>query len=318
MLNESRAGKPAISGSISRLEIVACIRYTKAMNPGTRRGFSIDIFLPDGTPDGLKIVEKSNWTGKGVVCPRSLFGDAKKRSEFQKTGIYVLLGPGAESGLPIAYIGEGDPLRPRLEQHAAKKDFWTTAVLFLSKDENLNKAHVQYLEARLVQLAREAKRCELENGNEPQRPSLSEADVAEVEGFLDEMLLCFPVLGVSIFEKPAHPTPNALQLFIKVKGLNATGYESPQGFVVRAQSAAVTSETPSCAPYLCELRHALHAKGILLRKGDALTFTQDYAFDSPSMAAGVVRGANSNGRVEWKTKQGVSLKEIQEQSTGSD
>src|SRR5207249_1816380 len=100
------------------------------------------------------------------------------------------------------YIGEGDPARPRLETHNARRDFWTSLVLFTSKDENLNKAHVQYLESRLVALARDAKRCVLENSNTPQLPSLSEADAAELEAFLDEMLLIFPVLGVVAFEQP--------------------------------------------------------------------------------------------------------------------
>lgn len=254
------------------------------MSKTERRGFSIRIFLPDGSPDGLKIVEKSNWTGKGVVCPRALFGDAKKRAEFQKTGVYLLLGPVTESGLPQAYIGEGDPLRPRLEQHAAKKDFWTTAILFLSKDENLNKAHVQHLESRLLLVARDAKRCELENGNEPQLPSLSESDVAEVEGFLDEMLLCFPVLGVSIFERPAKPTSAVVTLFLEGRGIAARGYESAQGFVVLAGSESAELETPSFHPYLRELRMNLAKSGILKLTNGKLVLSQDYLFSSPSNA----------------------------------
>src|SRR5688500_5590555 len=108
------------------------------------KGFSIRIFLPEGAPDGLRIIEKSNWSGRGVVCPRPLLPTAKARPEFGKAGAYVLIGPSEGSDVPRIYIGEGDPVRPRLEQHFAKKDFWTTAVFFTSKDDNLNKAHVQY------------------------------------------------------------------------------------------------------------------------------------------------------------------------------
>ena len=93
------------------------------MSKTERRGFSIRIFLADGSPDGLKIVEKSNWTGKGVVWPRALFGDAKKRAEFQKTGVDLLLGSGTESGLPQAYLGEGDPLRAAPRTIRGKKGF---------------------------------------------------------------------------------------------------------------------------------------------------------------------------------------------------
>ena len=121
--------------------------------PG-RRSAVIHIFLadglPDGLPDGLREVEKLGWTGHALVCPRSRFPEAKAQDEFDRTGVYVLLGPSEEGDLPAVYIGEGDPTRYRLEQHYREKDFWTSLIVFTSKDKNLNKAHVQYLESRLV------------------------------------------------------------------------------------------------------------------------------------------------------------------------
>jgi hypothetical protein len=96
------------------------------MAASPRRGFCLHLFLPDGTSDGLRIVEKSNWTGRGVVCPRSQFREAKGRPDFNKTGVYVLRGPSEEGDLPTVYIGEGDPALPRLERHFATKDFWTS------------------------------------------------------------------------------------------------------------------------------------------------------------------------------------------------
>ena len=143
--------------------------------------YSIRIFLPDGVRDGLRLVEKSNWSGLGIVCPRSLLGESKSRAEFLRTGVYVLVGESETSGLPTVYVGESDSIRPRLEQHASKKDFWTAVTFFVSKDDNLNRAHVQYLESRLVGLASEAKRCVLDNGNVPAPPSLSEADRADAD-----------------------------------------------------------------------------------------------------------------------------------------
>jgi hypothetical protein len=115
---------------------------------GGQRGCSIRIFLVDGTLDGVRTPDKSNWTGRGIVCPRSRFPEAKSRAEFNRTGVYFLVGPPtAAADLLTLYIGECDPLRPRLEQHYAKKDFWTHVIAFISKDEALNKAHVQYIEA---------------------------------------------------------------------------------------------------------------------------------------------------------------------------
>lgn len=282
------------------------------MASSPRRGFKLTIFLADGTPDGLRIVEKSNWTGRGIVCPRSAFPNARSRDDFGRAGVYVLVGPPSETSLPQIYIGEGDPVRPRIESHAAKKDFWTTVIFFTSKDENLNKAHVQYLESRLVQLAAEAKRCELENENIPQAPSLSEADVAEVDGFLDEMLLCFPVIGISAFEKPRQITPQSVRLRIGSKGISAQGYETGQGLVVLRGSEAALNQLPSIHPYMAELRKVLLTNGILKPDGQKLVFVQDYAFNSPSTAAGVIMGRPANGRIEWTTADGVTLKKLQE------
>lgn len=281
------------------------------------RPYSIKIFLPGGDPDGLRTIEKSNWSGSGIVVPRSLFGDAKQRKELARTGVYVLVGPPEESGLTRIYVGEGDPIRPRLESHAAKKDFWTACIAFTSKDENLNKAHVQHLEARLIGLAAQAKRCALDNGNLPQAPSLSEADAADAEGFLAEMLLCFPLLGLNVFWPAAATERSGADLVLRAKGVEARGLETAQGFVVRAGSQAVTAEVASIHGYLSEIRGSLVENGVLRAEGERYVFTQDYLFPSPSTAAGVVLGRSANGRLEWQTKDGRTLKAIQEGEAAS-
>jgi hypothetical protein len=276
------------------------------------RPYSIKIFLPQGDPDGLRTIEKSNWSGAGIVIPRSLMSEARSRRELQRTGVYVLMGPAEESSLPRVYIGEGDPIRPRLEMHASKKDFWTWCIAFTSKDENLNKAHVQYLESSLLSLAADAKRCVLDNGNSPALPSMSEADQADAEGFLAEALLCFPVLGVNVFAKPEKQRTVGATYFVSSKGIRASGAEVPEGFVVYAGSTAVASETNTLHDYMREIRKSLEKNGVLRRDGEVFRFTQDYVFGSPSTAAGVVQGRAANGRTDWKTKDGVTLKAIQE------
>jgi hypothetical protein len=281
--------------------------------PRLQSSFSLRIFVPGGELEGVRIVEKSNWNGSGLVCPRSVFVKAKSRGEFGKTGVYVLSGPGVGRDFPHIYIGEGDPTRPRIEQHYGKKDFWTTVFLFTSKDAYLNKAHIQFLEARLIALAAEAKRCELENGNQPALPSMSEADRAEAEGFLSEMLVCFPVLGLGVFEKPPEGQPGRRVLFLKGKGIEAQGYESSEGFVVLANSQAVKETVPSIHRFMADMRESFVKSGLLQNQGTSYHFTQDYEFDSPSTAAGVILGRSANGRLEWKDPNGRSLKELQEQ-----
>lgn len=280
------------------------------------RAFSVRLFLPGGDPDGVKTVEKSNWSGAGLVIPRPLFSETRGRAELQRAGVYILLGPDEGSQLPRVYVGEGDPIGPRLDQHAKNKDFWTQAIAFTSKDQNLNKAHVQYLEARLIALARAAKRCTLDNLNTPQAPSLSEADTAEAEGFLADVLLCLPVLGYSVFESAPVPATSTPQYFLTSKGIKATGFEAATGFVVRAGALAVCPEVPSIHAYLTDLRRELLEKGVLVQEGEYYRLTQDYAFNSPSTAAGVLLGRSSNGRVEWKMKDGRTLKSAQEEGLG--
>jgi hypothetical protein len=282
------------------------------VTPTKPKPFTLRIFLPDGTPDGLRIIEKSNWSGRGIVCPRALLPDVRDRAEFGKTGVYLLLGPSDAGDLPRAYIGHADPLGKRLDQHDKQKEFWTTVIFFTSKDENLNKAHVEHLEARLVKLAREARRCELENGNQPSPPSLSEMDLAEVEGFLDEVLLCFPVLGVTLFNQPHRAATRSDVLHLSGRGIEAQGYESAEGFVVLAGSRAVTEATPTLHGYMVEMRRQFLEVGVLAPEpgGNTLRLAQDYVFASPSTAAGVLLGRNENGYTGWKDTAGRTLREL--------
>jgi hypothetical protein len=288
--------------------------------PAGAAGASIRIFLVDGTPDGLRLVEKSNWTGLGIVCPRSEYAQARQRAEFSRPGIYVLVGPG-ETALPQIYVGEAEELRARLDNHQQNKDFWTRLVAFTSKDGNINKAHVRYLESRLVALAHAAKRAEVGNGNAPTLPALSEPDTADVENFLREMLLIFPILEVTAFQLSASTRvvgtvetgPGATRAVLQLAGPStaATGRDTAEGFVVSAGSHGRLQEVPSIHEWLRNIRMSLMSQGILVADGDRLVLTQDYAFDSPSSAAGVLLGRAANGRKEWKDSRGNSLKQLQ-------
>lgn len=283
------------------------------------RPFSIKLFVPDGDPDGLRLVEKSNWTGIGVVFNRTNYKQAAARPEFARTGVYVLVGTGEDSALPTVYIGEGDPVKDRLAQHYGKKDFWDWAVFFVTKDESLNKAHVKHLEARLLGLAQAAKQCKLDNTQASQEPSLSESERADVESFLQDMLSIFPLLGLGIFEKTeSKPAAGSKDLLVlKAKGIKATGYEDPKGFVVCQGSQVVRDEVPSIHHYMTVLRKDLLEQGVIAEHDGGLHLTQDHVFASPSTAAGVILGRTANGRVEWKTAQGKTLKDIQADAAGT-
>ena len=165
-------------------------------------GTSINIFLPDGNPEGVRLVFKSHWTGIAVASPRSRYSEARvDRTELRKPGVYLLVGPSEDAMYEARiYVGEGEDPRSRIDNHHANKDFWNRLVVFTSFGQALNKATIRYLEARLLQLAAAAGRAELDNGNAPALPPLSEPDVADAESFLTDMLVIYPTLGITVFE----------------------------------------------------------------------------------------------------------------------
>ena len=166
--------------------------------------YTIRIFVPDGNPESVKVVDLLNWTGVGVAFPRSEWPAIKHRPEFDCSGVYIL--SGAEEGvtdeLPTIYVGQGDEIRQRFEKHFKEKTFWDWGYAFVSRSNALNRAHITWLESALVKQATAAKRCHLNNKTEPRRPRLSETDEADTRWFLREVLRILPVLGVRVFEKP--------------------------------------------------------------------------------------------------------------------
>ncbi len=281
--------------------------------PDQQRPYSIRVFVPDGDPDGLRLVERSNWTGVGVVFKRTGYKGAVSRPEFDRTGIYVLVGSSEESTLPTIYVGEGDPVRRRLDQHYSKKEFWDWAVFFVTKDSSLNKAHVKYLESRLLELAKAAKQSKLDNSSSSLLPTLSEVETADIDSFLQDMLSIFPLLNLNVFEK-ADSGSNSKRgetLYINAKGIRASGYEDAKGFVVMAGSEMSSAETQSIPRHISTLRKDLIEQGVVQVQGDQSRFAEDYVFSSPSTAAGVILGRSTNGREDWKTAEGVTLKQLQ-------
>jgi hypothetical protein len=280
--------------------------------------FSIRIYLADGTADGIRVVEKPGWTGCAVICPRTRFAGVRERREFGKPGVYLLLGDAmGDQQQQEVYIGEGDPIANRLLQHFREKDFWSTVAFFTSRDENLHKAHLQFLESRLIRLAQDANRCHLANANTPEEPSLSEIDQADMRSFLGQLLLVLNVVGIGIFQRPTAATFATTIYNTEAKGLHAEGYETDDGFVVRAGSQSPIEEVPTCPPAIRAARAELRQQKIFRQQGDSLVLTRDYLFSSPSQAAAVILARSANRRIEWKTKDGRTLKAVQEEPLGN-
>jgi hypothetical protein len=140
-----------------------------------------------------------NWTGLGIAFPRSKWPEVRQRAEFIRAGVYILVGY-QEDDLPTIYIGQADGVRNRIEAHFQNKEFWDWGIIFVSNSGGLNRAHVTWLEYALVSRATATGRCRLDNGNAPQEPGLTEAEKADTQAFLKEILQILPLVGFRISE----------------------------------------------------------------------------------------------------------------------
>ena len=276
---------------------------------------TIKLFLLFGDPKRLRTAELSNWSGKAIAAPRSDLESFITREELQKPGIYFLLGVDPLHGNPKAYIGEGEVVSDRIKQHKSK-DFWNSAIVFVSKDSNLTKSHIKYLEGRLIETARTIGRFKLENAQKS-GATLPESDQSDMEAFLDRLQQLFPVLGSDLLTPVKIDGTNLdlPQFLCKMKGAEAKGDITPNGFVVYKGSTAVLEERKSSSKngsWVFDLRKRLKQEKGLIKKGQYLSFAKDSEFSSPSAAAAVIVGGNAPGPVMWKDKSGKTLKELEE------
>ena len=284
-----------------------------------RRGQTVKLFLVDGSAGGIVTAEIGNWTGHAVIAPRGRLVDVLRRDEAARTGVYFLLGEvGDLSERRPVYIGESDNVGERIKQHARddKKDFFERFCFFTSKDQNLTKAHVRYLESRLTEVAREADRAQLVNGTAPNGGVLPESDRSDMEYYLDQLRIIMPVLGYDFLRsapkrKVADAAPVAqsetvrLTLTDRKAGVIATAIESDGDFVVAEGSTARSSATASFSTHAkttAALRERLIADGTLAPTDQPalMRFTRDFAFNSPSAASSVILARSDNGLLSWK------------------
>lgn len=287
------------------------------------QGRGIRLFLVDGSPNGLITAEIMNWTGHALTGPRTKLTELVQRPECGRTGIYFLVGTDPDNALrPLVYIGESDDVAKRLRQHhrpeaQGGKDFWERVCLITSKDQNLTKAHVKYLESQLLALAKQSGRCGLLNGTAHDYTILPESDQADMAFFMEQVRIILPVLGFDFLRerqklsKPANPsfeqTPvEAITFTLEIPkyGITAEAREVDGEFVVLEGSKA-RDKWVSGSSYTSyrPLYEQLTEDGVLVADANGMVrFSQDQAFSSPSAAAAVVSGRPANGRTVWFEK----------------
>lgn len=295
------------------------------------------MFLLDGSPDGRVACELFNWTGKAYKIPRHLLRASAEREDLYRAGVYFLFGRDeATNEIAIAYVGEAEEIYPRLQQHQ-DREFWNEALVFVSKDENLNKAHIKFLEHTIHQAAVAAGRYRLENGNIPNRPAISEAEMSVMSEYFDSLRLLTGALGYKVFEplvapkmqaaaerkgeqRPASLTSPAEREFhiSGARGAEACAIMTAEGVVVREGSFAASDEVESTPDSTRRLRAKLVQERALVPQDSRYRFDRNVLFATPSSAASVVLGRSANGRIELVDETGRTLKWLEEEASLTD
>lgn len=284
---------------------------------------TLELFFIDGKPDGMLTAEVFNWTGHILVAPRTKLSEALSRKEPNYTGVYILLGD--KDGRPAAYIGEGEKVSDRVRKHASEKEWWDKVIFITTSANNLHKAHVQYLEAKLIEEAKSIRSVELDNTQSPTFPGLSEAAKADMESYLEYLLLVLPALRVDIFLKktrtlePEQPgsISTIFELTVKKENIRATAKLVDGEFVVQKGSFARKNWIGDTSKYdsYSGLYKNLIDQGILVENGSSREFSTSYAFSSTSAAGAVITGRATAGPIAWKVVgTGKTYKEWEQES----
>ena len=272
---------------------------------------TIQIFLPDGSPRSVKIAEITNRVVKAVLVPRNKLEYIANRDELKNVGIYFLFGESTDKAKPMVYIGEAEDCLDRIKQHNRLKEFWNYAVVMVSKINAFTKSHAKYLEYIAVAEAKDANRFDTENSVVPNKPFVTESMEADLLDSFDTIKILLSTLGYPVFDRISKEAIKQKELLtIKGENLYAEGDLIDDGFVVFRGSGLKPNTTASCHDYLINMRKKLIEDQIVVNVDGKLKFVQDYVFNSPSTAGGVVLGRNTNGWTSWKNKSGVTLDEL--------
>lgn len=267
------------------------------------------MIIPSGNPNGIKIVELPNWTGKCFLVPRQSLKELKDYTEINMPGFYMLFGVDDESIDDLVYIGESETFYNRVSDHDAKKEFWDTAVVFTG---GLNKAYVKYLEYKATTLAHEINRMKVQNKVQPPENTLLSFDKIAVEDYFEKVQLILTAIGYEVFDAITESISDAKIYFLRAEGVDAKAQLLADGSLnVLKGSTARIRETESFWGWSKAARERFIADSTLIDSGNGIsyTYTKDVLFKSPSAAAATTTGRPINGWTAWKDGKGNTLNE---------
>ncbi len=270
---------------------------------------SIELFFVDGHPEGMVTATiPFQWSGHVLVSKRTQLRDALQRPEVNRPGVYLLIGE-SNTSEPLCYIGQSDDIAQRIKSHDANKDWWTTVIFITSNGDHLNKAHVKYLESRLIERVRLVNKINMDNAVKPLLNALSEAARAHMEDFLDNIFLVLPALRFDFCTASTRPQAALLtkteavifELHNKKHAIKALASLADGCFVVHEGSQARGQWEGGASSY-AKLYDALKEQGVLVQRAQQCYFAKNYAFNSPSAAGAIVTGRSCNGTTEWRVQ----------------
>lgn len=272
---------------------------------------TIQIFLPSGDPQGIRIAEITTRIMQVIEVPRSLLPDFLKMQESDQVALYFLFSEEEDGSGRKVYIGQTGDLRARLAKHNKEKEFWEKALVLISRTKSLTQTHALFLEWHCIQEAKKAGRYAAENGNsgsKPHTPAPLEADCLEIYETGHTLLA---TLGYPIFDPVAKSAISAKPdefFYCKGSGADGRGMYTEEGFVVLKGSVGRKENVASLKGTAGErLRNRLIDSGVMRVEGDTVVFEKDHLFRSPSMAALSLMGRTTNGWIDWKNKDGQTL-----------
>ncbi|MEI7026569.1 GIY-YIG nuclease family protein [Paenibacillus sp. y28] len=291
------------------------------------RGKTIKLYIMGEMYKNLKTAELSNWTGKSFIGTRKHVKLIQEIEELSVPGVYFLISEVEDSLQKRIYVGEADEVNKRITEHIKTKDWWSDLVIFISKDSNLTKSHVRFLEKGLYELLKKNQTTiDLDNFQTPTGSKLPVSDRDDMLDFMDNMIFMLNQLGIIDFTKTrttqdhSSVTNDQDIFYLSVPGMK--GEKSREAklaitenvYTLLEGSFVKTEKVTSFSSHnYSKLRKELE-KADYFKSTDSESFyelVKNIDFKSPSAAAAIVRNSSMNGRKEWKLKNGSSLDEYE-------
>ena len=293
-----------------------------------KRSKNINMFLMDGEVTGKIKCTLSNWTGVIYKIPRIQLGDLKSRDEMKQSGIYFLFGRDEDKQKDVTYIGQattrknGEGVLLRIQEHTrdSHADYFNDVIILTTQNNSFGPTEISYLENKFTQLAKEAGRYIVKNGNDPNPGNVTEEKESELDEIVENTLMIIGTLGYRVFVPMTKKVSQDLTdnhstyLYLKRKTkksnkvIEATCERTTEGFVVLEGSQVEIKDSPYLSASLKEMRQNLIASRVI-QDG---VLKEKQLFSSPSYAAAFLLGMQTNGRTDWKDQDGRTLKELEE------